>query len=147
MGPRARAISRNDIQTRALSPCRPAILARGWPNCQKRAVVRSCSLPSPVRRGPGTRVKTAYLLAGEDTLWASGYELYDRLSPPYQKFFEPLTTTAKSTVLYGAAQADPSQMDPGPRGAARVDDGWNVRPDGAIDNPTHHTSGPTNEQD
>lgn len=28
-----------------------------------------------------------------DTLWASGYELYDRLSPPYQKFFESLTAT------------------------------------------------------
>jgi hypothetical protein len=26
-------------------------------------------------------------------LWASGYELYDRLSPPYQKFFEGLTAT------------------------------------------------------
>jgi alpha-ketoglutarate-dependent taurine dioxygenase len=28
-----------------------------------------------------------------DTLWASGYELYDRLSTPYQKFFESLTAT------------------------------------------------------
>ncbi|KAF4177949.1 hypothetical protein CNMCM8694_007644 [Aspergillus lentulus] len=55
---------------------------------------------------------------GGDTLWASGYELYDRLSPPYQKFFESLTATHKSTALYGAAQADPSQMDSGPRGAA-----------------------------
>ena len=29
--------------------------------------------------------------AGGDTLWASGYELYDRLSRPYQRFFESLT--------------------------------------------------------
>lgn len=28
---------------------------------------------------------------GGDTLWASGYELYERFSKPYQKFFEGLT--------------------------------------------------------
>lgn len=32
-------------------------------------------------------------LTRTDTLWASGYELYDRLSPAYQKFFEGLTAT------------------------------------------------------
>ncbi|KAF1808241.1 taurine catabolism dioxygenase [Eremomyces bilateralis CBS 781.70] len=30
---------------------------------------------------------------GGDTLWASGYELYDRISEPYQKFLEGLTGT------------------------------------------------------
>ncbi|PLB53734.1 taurine catabolism dioxygenase [Aspergillus steynii IBT 23096] len=30
---------------------------------------------------------------GGDTLWASGYELYDRISKPYQKFLEGLTAT------------------------------------------------------
>lgn len=30
---------------------------------------------------------------GGDTLWASGYELYDRLSPPIQKLAEGLTAT------------------------------------------------------
>jgi alpha-ketoglutarate-dependent taurine dioxygenase len=28
-----------------------------------------------------------------DTLWASGHELYDRISEPYQKFLESLTAT------------------------------------------------------
>ena len=28
---------------------------------------------------------------GGDTLWASGYEVYDRISKPYQKFLETLT--------------------------------------------------------
>jgi len=28
-----------------------------------------------------------------DTLWASGYELYDRISEPYQRFLESLTAT------------------------------------------------------
>jgi alpha-ketoglutarate-dependent taurine dioxygenase len=30
---------------------------------------------------------------GGDTLWASGYEIYDRFSKPYQKMFESLTAT------------------------------------------------------
>lgn len=30
---------------------------------------------------------------GGDTLWASGYEAYDRLSPPMQKMLEGLTAT------------------------------------------------------
>ncbi|KAI4231923.1 MAG: hypothetical protein L6R40_007578 [Gallowayella cf. fulva] len=32
-------------------------------------------------------------LPGTDTLWASGYELLDRISRPYQKFLESLTAT------------------------------------------------------
>jgi alpha-ketoglutarate-dependent taurine dioxygenase len=31
--------------------------------------------------------------AGGDTLWASGYEAYDRLSPTFQKVAESLTAT------------------------------------------------------
>jgi alpha-ketoglutarate-dependent taurine dioxygenase len=31
--------------------------------------------------------------AGGDTLWASGYEAYDRLSPTFQKLAEGLTAT------------------------------------------------------
>jgi alpha-ketoglutarate-dependent taurine dioxygenase len=30
---------------------------------------------------------------GGDTLWASGYEIYDRISEPFQKFLETLTAT------------------------------------------------------
>jgi len=30
---------------------------------------------------------------GGDTVWASGYEIYDRISEPYQKFLETLTAT------------------------------------------------------
>ncbi|KAJ1549530.1 hypothetical protein HK405_013715 [Cladochytrium tenue] len=35
--------------------------------------------------------------AGGDTLWASGYELYDRLSPAFRKFLEGLTATHGAT--------------------------------------------------
>jgi hypothetical protein len=31
--------------------------------------------------------------SGGDTLWASGYEAYDRLSPVWRKFAESLTAT------------------------------------------------------
>lgn len=31
--------------------------------------------------------------AGGDTLWASGYEAYDRLSPAWKKFAESLSAT------------------------------------------------------
>ena len=37
--------------------------------------------------------------AGGDTLWVSGYELYDRLSAPFQKFFETLTATCAQPVF------------------------------------------------
>lgn len=43
--------------------------------------------------------------AGGDTLWASGYELYDRLSPQFQKFFETLTATCEQPVFKSACEA------------------------------------------
>lgn len=56
---------------------------------------------------------------GGDTLWASGYELYDRLSPPYQKFFESLTATHDVPGLRAMCekQPDQSQVYTGERGA------------------------------
>lgn len=41
---------------------------------------------------------------GGDTLWASTYDLYDRFSPPYQKFLESLTVTHGSPGLRNLAQ-------------------------------------------
>jgi len=43
---------------------------------------------------------------GGDTLWASGYELYDRFSPAYQKFFESLTATYIGSGFLKAAEMD-----------------------------------------
>ncbi|KFY29468.1 hypothetical protein V491_00016, partial [Pseudogymnoascus sp. VKM F-3775] len=40
---------------------------------------------------------------GGDTLWASGYEIYDRISPPYQKFLESLTATFEQPIFISAA--------------------------------------------
>lgn len=44
---------------------------------------------------------------GGDTLWASGYELYDRYSDAYQKFFEGLTATYSGDGFLRARDARP----------------------------------------
>ncbi|RFU26482.1 hypothetical protein B7463_g9857, partial [Scytalidium lignicola] len=43
--------------------------------------------------------------SGGDTLWCSGYEIYDRISPPMQKFLETLTATCAQPVFKSACQA------------------------------------------
>jgi alpha-ketoglutarate-dependent taurine dioxygenase len=52
-----------------------------------------------------------------DTLWASGYELYDRLSPPYQAFFEGLTATYAQPGFNRAAAENDFELYSKPRGA------------------------------
>ncbi|KAF7188977.1 putative alpha-ketoglutarate-dependent sulfonate dioxygenase [Pseudocercospora fuligena] len=47
---------------------------------------------------------------GGDTLWASGYEIYDRFSPAYQKFFETLTATFSGEGYAKMAAADPENV-------------------------------------
>ncbi|GHJ89950.1 hypothetical protein NliqN6_6352 [Naganishia liquefaciens] len=42
---------------------------------------------------------------GGDTLWASGYELYDRLTPTYRKFLEGLTAEHRGDFFVAAAKA------------------------------------------
>jgi alpha-ketoglutarate-dependent taurine dioxygenase len=49
-------------------------------------------------------------LSGGDTLWASGYEIYDRFSPAYQKFFEGLTATYIGDGFIKAAERDPKKV-------------------------------------
>lgn len=44
---------------------------------------------------------------GGDTLWASGYEIYDYFSRPYQKFFEGLTATFVGDGFLRAAEENP----------------------------------------
>lgn len=47
---------------------------------------------------------------GGDTLWASGYELYDRFSKPYQKFLEGLTATFMGDGFLRAVAQDPENV-------------------------------------
>ncbi|PSS05242.1 hypothetical protein BD289DRAFT_339713, partial [Coniella lustricola] len=47
---------------------------------------------------------------GGDTLWASGYELYDRFSRAYQVFFEGLTATFTGDGFIAAAERDPENV-------------------------------------
>lgn len=48
--------------------------------------------------------------SGGDTLWASGYELLDRFSPPYRRFFESLTATFVGQGFLQAAADDPENV-------------------------------------
>ncbi|KAG9253013.1 uncharacterized protein F5Z01DRAFT_658974 [Emericellopsis atlantica] len=41
---------------------------------------------------------------GGDTLWASGYEIYDRLSPPMKAFLETLTATHDASFFHDEAE-------------------------------------------
>ncbi|KAF1944440.1 taurine dioxygenase family protein [Clathrospora elynae] len=47
---------------------------------------------------------------GGDTVWASGYEIYDRFTEPYQKFFEDLTATFSGDGFIRAAEANPERV-------------------------------------
>jgi len=54
---------------------------------------------------------------GGDTLWASGYELYDRLSPPYQAFLSSLTATFAQPGFNAVADRGGFKLYDKPRGA------------------------------
>ncbi|KAJ3004688.1 UNVERIFIED_CONTAM: hypothetical protein HDU68_004938 [Siphonaria sp. JEL0065] len=54
---------------------------------------------------------------GGDTLWASAYEVYERLSPAFQKFLEGLTATHIGDGFHKLAEAGLTKINPGPRGA------------------------------
>ncbi|KAL2259280.1 hypothetical protein VTK26DRAFT_7106 [Humicola hyalothermophila] len=54
---------------------------------------------------------------GGDTLWASGYELYDRISEPYQKFLETLTATFEQPGFNKVAERAGFKLYDKPRGA------------------------------
>lgn len=41
---------------------------------------------------------------GGDTLWASGYDIFDRLSPPYQRFMEGLTAEFEAPFFNAVAE-------------------------------------------
>ncbi|KAI8633788.1 TauD-domain-containing protein [Xylariaceae sp. FL1651] len=54
---------------------------------------------------------------GGDTLWASGYEVYDRISPPVQKFLEGLTSYCAQPAFNDSAADNGFELFAGPRGA------------------------------
>lgn len=54
---------------------------------------------------------------GGDTLWASGYEIYDRFSRPWQKFLEGLTATFVGDGFIRAAEAGRASLYTEARGS------------------------------
>ena len=53
---------------------------------------------------------------GGDTLWASGYDIYDRLSPAYQRFLETLTVTCQQPIFNQSAKENGFDLYSGERG-------------------------------
>lgn len=53
---------------------------------------------------------------GGDTLWASGYELYDRFSPKYQKFLDTLTAECSQPMFVDKAREGKVTLYTAPRG-------------------------------
>ncbi|KAI9347718.1 hypothetical protein BDR26DRAFT_931428 [Obelidium mucronatum] len=54
---------------------------------------------------------------GGDTLWASAYEVYERLSPAFRAFLEPLTATHEGDAFKRLEAQGIYKLNPGPRGA------------------------------
>ncbi|KAI0394091.1 TauD-domain-containing protein [Xylariaceae sp. FL0594] len=54
---------------------------------------------------------------GGDTLWASGYEVYDRISAPVQRFLESLTSYCAQPSFNAAAEDNGFEIFAGPRGS------------------------------
>ena len=54
---------------------------------------------------------------GGDTLWASGYEVYDRLSPTWQRFVDGLTATYSQPGFLKSANDHGFKLHTAPRGA------------------------------
>lgn len=50
-------------------------------------------------------------------MWASGYELYDRISVPYRRFLEGLTATCSQAHFHEVARRGGFELFEGPRGA------------------------------
>ncbi|EJT78376.1 hypothetical protein GGTG_03477 [Gaeumannomyces tritici R3-111a-1] len=53
---------------------------------------------------------------GGDTLWASGYELYNRLSGPYRDFVDRLTVTCRADCVLMAIRNRGEKIEDGERG-------------------------------
>ncbi|KAL1792996.1 hypothetical protein ACET3X_007978 [Alternaria dauci] len=54
---------------------------------------------------------------GGDTVWASGYEMYDRISEPMQRFLETLRFTFHLADFIATAKANGASIFSGPRGS------------------------------
>lgn len=65
---------------------------------------------------------------GGDTLWASAYEAYDRLSPAWKAFVDKLTATHRNSTFHSQAKEGGFKLVQGPRGHPNnvVDDDANA---------------------
>lgn len=73
--------------------------------------------------------------SGGDTVWASGYEIYDRISPLYQKFLETLTASFGGEGFRKLAENSVADLYVKPRGSPE-----NIGGDLVADHPVVRTN-------
>jgi alpha-ketoglutarate-dependent taurine dioxygenase len=81
------------------------------------ALLRLTQLPKTGGGKRIPRISASLWLTWTDTLWASGYEVYDRISTPIQKFLESLTATYAQPKFNEAAEKNGFKIYSEPRGA------------------------------
>jgi alpha-ketoglutarate-dependent taurine dioxygenase len=74
---------------------------------------------------------------GGDTLWASGYEIYDRISKPYQRFLETLTASHVGLGFMRLAKVGNVELYTDERGAP-VNTGSDLSADHPVGFPYRH---------
>jgi alpha-ketoglutarate-dependent taurine dioxygenase len=74
---------------------------------------------------------------GGDTLWASGYEIYDRISKPYQRFLETLTASHVGLGFMRLAKTSNVELYTKERGAP-VNTGSDLSADHPVGFPYRH---------
>lgn len=80
------------------------LASEGWHSDISTEIIPSDYAIFKMRKLPGDEG------AGGDTLWASGYEAYDRLSPAWRRMAEGLTATHRDDVLLEIGKESPHTM-------------------------------------
>ena len=84
----------------------------GCPSSHHQEEVRT-----PASTSPCLHPQNQLIHSIPDTMWASGYEVYDRISKPYQSFLETLTCTFAQPQFNAIAAKGGFPLFEGPRGA------------------------------
>ena len=84
------------MQSRMSTPTEPRDLAKEW---HSDSLYENCPSDFSFLRMQDTPP------AGGDTLWVSGYEIYDRMSPSFRSYLETLTACCAQPVFKSACEA------------------------------------------
>ncbi|CAD6590785.1 MAG: hypothetical protein ASARMPREDX12_004730 [Alectoria sarmentosa] len=110
----------NTISSRRLKKIFPrgAKVQSGKGSWHSDATFEKVTYPFPISPGKRPSLRLVEIPStGGDTIWASGYELYDRISEPYQKFLEGLTVTFAQPKFNEVAKMGGFKLYSDPRGS------------------------------